>query len=298
MVNPRLAPKRRMAIPSEPTHQTVVNPLIREIDADLYESNLVAFTSFPNRYYTSQTGVEAANWLYNAALTIAANRSDVTVSKFTHTFAQPSIIAKILGTGSNPQEIVIIGAHQDSIAPGMPSGFAPGVNDDGSGSIAVLEVFRILVQAGFRPQNTIEFQWYAAEEVGLLGSQAIAQSYQDNEVLVRSMIQLDMVGYDQVEQVVGVITDYTDAASNVLIRSLTDEYLNITWSNTLCGYACSDHASWDRAGYAATHPYEATIRGGSPYLHTTSDTLSRMSVPHALEFVKLALGFAVELSYD
>jgi len=180
----------------------------------------------------------------------------------------------------------------------MPSGSAPGVDDDGSGSIAVLEIFRILVSNGFRPQNTIEFHWYAAEEVGLLGSQAIAQNYQRNGVAVRSMIQLDMIGYAVREQVVGVITDFTDGDSNAFIRALTDEYLNIPWQNDRCGYACSDHASWNRAGYASVHPFEATMSGGNPFLHTTSDTLSRVSIPHAMEFVKLGLSFAVELSYD
>lgn len=40
---------------------------------------------------------------------------------------------------------------------------APGAEDDGSGTMAILETLRVLVAAGFRPKRTVEFHWYAAE---------------------------------------------------------------------------------------------------------------------------------------
>jgi len=39
----------------------------------------------------------------------------------------------------------------------------------GSGTISLLEIFRVLAENNFVPEYPLEFQWYAAEEVGLLG---------------------------------------------------------------------------------------------------------------------------------
>jgi leucyl aminopeptidase len=62
--------------------------------------------------------------------------------------------------------------------------------------VAILEVFRTLLTdskiATGQALNTIEFHWYAAEEVGLLGSQAIFQSYAKAERDISAMLQQDM----------------------------------------------------------------------------------------------------------
>jgi len=295
-INLKETPQRKLAIPTAPSHQSAVNPLLTQLNQENFRVNLIHLSAYRNRYYTSTYGVESSTWIFNQAVALSNNRSDITVTRFAHTWAQNSVIATIQGTG-NSDEIVIIGAHQDSTAPGMPSGIAPGADDDGSGSMGILEIFRVLAQGNFRPQNTIEFHWYSAEEVGLLGSQAIAQRYQATGVAVRSMLQLDMIAYDEREQTVGVITDYTDADTNGFVRALTDEYLQIGWTNSLCGYGCSDHASWDRYGYPAAFPFEAQFRNRNPSIHTTSDTMSLVSVEHAYQFMRLGLSFVVELSY-
>ena len=73
---------------------------------------------------------------------------------------QPSVIARIRGNGANANELVILGAHEDSINGGA-NGRSPGADDDASGSATVLEVFRVLVQNGFRPRRTVEFHAYS-----------------------------------------------------------------------------------------------------------------------------------------
>jgi len=58
--------------------------------------------------------------------------------------------------------VVMAGAHLDSVTEG------PGINDDGSGTAALLET--ALMMAKVRPQNSMRFAFWAAEEPGLLGS--------------------------------------------------------------------------------------------------------------------------------
>ena len=73
-----------------------------------------------------------------------------------------NVIAELPGV--NDDNVVMAGAHLDSVPEG------PGINDNGSGSAALLEVAQNL--SNNKPQNTLRFAWWGAEEVGLLGSTA------------------------------------------------------------------------------------------------------------------------------
>jgi Zn-dependent M28 family amino/carboxypeptidase len=89
--------------------------------------------------------------------------------------------------GINTDNVVMSGAHLDSVGEG------PGINDNGSGSGAILET--ALQMAKVKPVNTIRFAWWGAEESGLLGSQAyvdeLSQAERDRLALY---LNYDMVG--------------------------------------------------------------------------------------------------------
>ena len=83
--------------------------------------------------------------------------------------------------------------------------------DDGSGTVSILEAFRSLVENGFRPERSVEFHWSSAEEAGLLGSQAVAQAYEKAGKRVVAMLQNDMTGYVGANgEVIGIVTDHVD----------------------------------------------------------------------------------------
>ncbi|WP_395243491.1 M28 family metallopeptidase [Agromyces sp. MMS24-K17] len=75
---------------------------------------------------------------------------------------QKNIIAELPGV--NDDNVVMAGAHLDSVLRG------PGINDNGSGSAALLDVAERIAKV--KPQNTLRFAWWGAEEAGLLGSRA------------------------------------------------------------------------------------------------------------------------------
>ncbi|KAI8304511.1 putative leucine aminopeptidase 2 [Colletotrichum sp. SAR11_240] len=62
----------------------------------------------------------------------------------------------------DPHNVVMLGAHLDSVQAG------PGINDDGSGTSLLLELFLALTK--YRTKNKVRFAWWGAEENGLLGS--------------------------------------------------------------------------------------------------------------------------------
>jgi carboxypeptidase Q len=75
--------------------------------------------------------------------------------------------------GSNPAEVVLVGAHFDSWDT------APGANDDGTGVAAVLEAARILKALGIRTKATIRFAFFSGEEQACLGSRAYVEAHAD-----------------------------------------------------------------------------------------------------------------------
>jgi len=283
--------------PDQPLHKALVERLISLLQQNTLRDYNNALTSFFNRYYTTETGRAAAQYIHDEYARLAAenNRDDVTVQFFPHSWLQPSVIARIQGTGPDAGELVIIGGHEDSIA-GGPAGRAPGADDDGSGSCTLLTIFKALMESGFTPSRTVEFHAYAAEEVGLRGSQAVAASYQREGKDVYAMMQFDMTMYAGAIPRIGIVTDFVNTALTDYLRLLVDSYSQLEWVNTRCGYACSDHASWTNAGYPSSFPFESAFGNSNPYIHSANDVINHLSMAHGLEFAKVGLAFVVELS--
>jgi Zn-dependent M28 family amino/carboxypeptidase len=78
--------------------------------------------------------------------------------------ARPTFNVVAETRGGNPANVVMAGAHLDSV----PAG--PGINDNGSGSATLLEVARQMARLGIKPANRVRFAWWGGEELGLLGS--------------------------------------------------------------------------------------------------------------------------------
>ena len=104
-----------------------------------------------------------------------------------------NIVATLKGV-SDPDRIYVVGGHYDSRnSSGRDGeGLAPGANDDGSGTAAVIEACRVMCGQEFAA--TIKFVCYDGEEQGLLGSRQHAQELVAQEMRVDGMITNDIVG--------------------------------------------------------------------------------------------------------
>ena len=196
----------------------------------------------------------------------------------------------------NPNEIIVLGGHLDSINQWGNKAKAPGADDNASGSASLLEAARILLTKA-QPQRTIEFMWYAGEESGLLGSAEIAQSYKNENKKVIAVLQLDMTAFagNGVNKIASM-TDFTSPWLRDYLKSINVAYLDIEILDDKCGYGCSDHASWHKQGYPALMPTEAKFDNMFTDLHTTRDVISDvLSFEHSLLFSKIALVMAMDL---
>ncbi|KAJ7068102.1 peptidase [Mycena amicta] len=282
-----------------------VIPILKTLSTKGPEENLRKFSSFRTRHYRSDTGAQSQAWLKSKIAEITSEwgskslQDKITISEFPHSWGQNSIIVRINGSSNTDGGVVVLGAHQDStnMWPFLP---APGADDDGSGTVTILESYRALLAADFHPERAVEFHWYSAEEGGLLGSQAVAKSYEAKSVNVIAMSQFDMTAWVKrgTREEVGLISDFVDTPLTEFNKQLVELYLDIPWVETKCGYACSDHASWMKAGYQSSFTIESSFENSNKNIHSANDRIDisdEFSFSHMLEFSKLAVAFAVEL---
>lgn len=111
--------------------------------------------------------VVGASFAQGEALAAAGSTAQVLVDFVVR--SSFNVIAEL--PGRNDDNVVMAGAHLDSVPEG------PGINDNGSGSAALLEVAQ--ATSKLRPENTLRFAWWGKEEGGLVGStQWVAQQSQ------------------------------------------------------------------------------------------------------------------------
>lgn len=125
---------------------------------------------------------------YQTALGLLQNQNSIVELKAKTTVEQKishNVIAETK-TG-NPDNVVMIGAHLDSVAEG------PGINDNGSGSAGILEIALQMKDA--KPNNKVRFAWFSAEELGLVGSTLYVEALSEAEKHKISLyINVDMIG--------------------------------------------------------------------------------------------------------
>lgn len=117
----------------------------------------------------------------------------------------PNVLASLPG-GDLKEEVVMIGAHYDHIGVAGAGQCAEtrvgatvdaicnGADDNASGTAMVLELARAWRASGRTPRRTIVFTHFAGEELGVLGSTALAEAPPFDLKRVVAMVNLDMVG--------------------------------------------------------------------------------------------------------
>ncbi|MDN3610382.1 M28 family metallopeptidase [Vibrio ostreicida] len=282
------------------SQQATVNAWLPQVNPAEITGTIGSLTSFNNRFYTTTSGAQASDWIANRWRALTSGLPNVNVEQFSHSgYNQKSVILTIEGTES-PDEWVVMGGHLDSTIGAWTNeqSIAPGADDDASGIASVTEIIRVLAENNFKPKRSMAFMAYAAEEVGLRGSQDIANTYKAQGKNVVSVLQLDMTNYKGSSEDIVFINDYVDSGLTQFLTQLLDEYLPaLRYTYDRCGYACSDHASWHNAGYSAAMPFEAKFNNSNPKIHTTRDTLenSDPTGAHATKFTQLGLAYAIEM---
>lgn len=133
---------------------------------------------------TTTIPVVGASFADGSALAQAGSQATITVLP-PQNITQYNVIAE--SRDGDPSNVVMVGAHLDSVQRG------PGINDNGSGSAALLEVATQMAKV--KPRNKLRFAWWGAEEAGLVGSTAYVTSLSENDrAKITLYLNFDMVG--------------------------------------------------------------------------------------------------------
>ena len=205
-----------------------------------------------------------------------------------------NVVATLPGT-VNPDEIYVICAHYDDTSQ-IPDTYAPGADDNGTGTIAALEAARVLCNT--RLESTVKFVAFSREEQGLVGSNAYAmEAYQDGDSIVAAL-NFDMIGY------VDIAPEDLDVIYNGISLWLAQEYqsaaamyvpgLDIAM-HLQPSFGSSDNASFWSYGYPSFCGIEDSDVP-NPYYHRVTDRVSTLDFDFYTQVVKGAVASLVEMA--
>jgi hypothetical protein len=184
-------------------------------------------------------------------------------------------------------EYILLGAHLDSVR-------NAGADDNNSGSVAVLEAARVLKDLPGRRVNLI-FAWFDEEELGLVGSAALARDFRKQGLKISSVHTLDMVGWDsdrdrtiEIEQPDGELWDYYQMVNR-------SHELKLPLSRTSSGD--TDHVAFRREGFTSVGLCEEWVGGDTtPYYHRKSDAYTTLDFDYLFKVTQLAVAAVGDLS--
>lgn len=196
----------------------------------------------------------------------------LTVEKLGSATSKNIIATRTPDKGSN-HDIVHVSAHFDSVP------FAPGANDNASGTSVALELARVL--KSYPIDKELRFVFVGAEEIGLVGSEYYVSQLSQNE-LKRSIanFNMDMVGTDW-DKATAIFMNAVDGKANIVSDTALATAKRIGTPSELILYqrGSSDHVSFHDAGIPAINfirrePGTANLE---PYYHTPQDTIEHIS---------------------
>ncbi len=174
---------------------------------------------------------------------------------------------------------------------------APGVTDDGSGTAAVMELARVM--SAYQFDKTIVFIAFAAEEVGLSGSQVYAAQAKKDGMQIEAVLNNDIIGSDvsgngrSITNVVRVfsagpddsaqreLARYTKLIAERYVPSMQVEMV-FRGDRFLRG---GDHRAFVEAGFPAVRLTSASENYDNQ--HTVTDTFANTSVPYATRVIRM-----------
>jgi hypothetical protein len=204
-----------------------------------------------------------------------------------------NVVATKTGT-TDPEEIYIICGHYDSIS-NNPTYLAPGADDNGTGTVGVLEAARILRDYDF--EATIRFVCFSREEQGLVGSAAYAQECRAKGDSIVAVLNFDMIGYEDVNpEDLNIICntpsiwlgDQFEAAAGLYVPQLSI-------NRQLSSHVGSDNSSFWDVGYDGFCGIEDSPLN-NPYYHRTTDQIGTIDFDFYVQSVKGAVASLAELA--
>jgi len=272
-------------------HSVAIDSLVNLVSEDSLRTWVQRLQDFKTRYSYSDSIVRARDWLYDRFLSFGID------SLWLHYYHQDSdqwnVVATVVGT-AQPDKVIVVGGHYDSVVYGSgtdPFVWAPGADDNGSGTVATLEMARIIAQNPL--PVTVMFVPFAQEEQFLIGSDYFAWYLYDHNLDVQLMINSDMIGHSvDPNPDVEICTDPSTMHLYDIMRAMANTYTYLkpyyggTW--------VSDDYSFQQLGYDAVGTIEGDFHNAG--WHTNYDVVDSLDFSYMREVVKMCLATVLCIS--
>lgn len=267
--------------------ETDLNRLIKELPS--------------SRKYNSKNGKVTTQYFHGELLKF--QNEFISISEFKHQWEMSSLILNVNGPNAR-DDIIVIGCHMDSINMEISHHDSPGVDDNLSGVVILLNIIKTIHEHDDLInllKHQLEFHFYSAEEYASLGSVDVFKKYKQDNKSIIAMLQLDMTGYTQgstdagIDPHFGLVMDYGSKPLIDFTKSLIAKYCSIPARETECGKICSDNAAALMFGYPSVYPLESEVELANPFRHSVKDTIELIDFNHIWEHWILAIAFTIEL---
>ncbi len=265
---------------------------VNQVSQTSINSGLQEFVNLGIKTTGSTTNNNAFNWLKNKYLSFGYSSAQISENPFTAgSMSSKNLIITKTGT-VYPDTFVIICAHYDTVN-------GPGANDNGSGTVALLEMARIMKD--IPTEYSIKFIHFSGEEQGLYGSQHYVNQVVNATVPkmdIRLVFNIDQVG-GRAGQTHNTIvcerdTNNFPSTNNAASHQATLELMNCValyspLQTTLSSAYSSDYMPFQSNNEIITGFYE--FQGElNPAPHTSADIIANMDPVYLFNVTKAALG--------
>jgi Peptidase family M28 len=213
-----------------------------------------------------------------------------------------------------PAELATIHVNMDSIRKIHPKArmdsVSNGADDDGSGSMGVLEIAEAISSMKVKPKRSTLFVWHTGEEAGLVGSRYFTENPTVPMDSVVAQINIDMIGRGRAEDLPGGGPDYVGVVGSFFdSKDLGDEVAavnkkeskplafdyrydtTLTWTGYNNIYGRSDHFNYAKQGV----PIAFFFTGLHGDYHQLSDEPEFIDYPHYARIASYLKDLVVEV---
>ena len=290
-----LEPMRLPAAQTQSSFNTTVNDEIQAIvnlvQSSSVQSQIQSLQDFGTRFCLADNRYAVSQWIKDQFISFGI--TDVELHAFEwHGTTQYNVVATIPGH-LYPDQFIIVGGHHDSINQyDDPYLIAPGADDNASGTVACLEMARVMMAAGYQPKRSIRFVTFAAEEFGLHGSRAYSRYAVENDLNIRLMINHDMISNNTSNPANGFVRlmPYEGSLDHSFhAYKITSAYTDLHAYYGEMNSTSSDSAPFWQAGYNVVYFFESDF---SPYYHSSDDIVANIDPAYAAEVIKASTAVA------
>jgi hypothetical protein len=277
---------------------STISNIITNISIDSITSYIQHLQNFDSRLMLLPNRFEVSDWLKDKFISMGFNDVEfdtfyahTTISNFGLDFdtvtTQRNVIATLPGS-VYPEQVYIFCGHYDSFnQTDNPMIYAPGADDNASGTATVLEIARAMMISNYQPESTIKFIAFAAEELmffGDGGSEHYALEAYNTGMDIRMVNNHDMISYTSQPLEESYVNIGFNPGSQDLSEigvSCIDRYTSINVNSY--GYAGADLGPFDNLGYKGVYFEESEF---SPFYHSGNDVIGNYNMEFCTEVIK------------